>query len=171
MKKIIFTLVVTFSIACHKTGDISLFSIDKAHYHYNRDPKGYSECSNTKLYNNINPIHNDSNPMNYSSNLVTDSSHFNWLFWYNLHHSDSLKVPNVDFNTQSFIWGKVKGNGEKTYIKNSKVLIDKANKKLLLKFLVKNKPGDDIMVLEFGYVIPVVTSDYEVTIDYWCTNY
>jgi len=170
MKIIIFAIVLTFSIACHKTVDLS-FSIDKAHYHYSHDPDGYTECSNSKLYNNVIPIHNVNNPMNYSSNLVTDSAHFNWFFWGNLQNNDSINVPSVDFSTQSFIWGTLEVSGDKTYIKNNKVLIDYTNKKLLIKFLVKNKSGDMSKSLYFGYVIPAVTSDYEVTIDFWRTNY
>jgi hypothetical protein len=147
------------------------FTIDKAHYHFRKDPKGYEEAKDAKLVDNVMPCANHINPNNYIIDLITDTAQLNWAFWGNNNGQCYGAVPIVDFNNNSFIICSVHGYGQETYIKQSKVLIDYTNKIILCKFLVKQTAGAIDRYLPEGYIIPKVTNDYEVKIESSLTKY
>lgn len=169
MKKLISILFLLFLYSCNDP----LFTIDKAHYHYQKDPKGYTACTYTQLTNFITYCGNSSTPpssINFNPNLITDTAQFHWLCSNYCQISNSTP-PIIDFNNNSLIVTHVQAQGNGSYIERHKVLIDNTNKIILVKCLVKAESGDYSWNINIEYLIPKVTPDYTVNTESWTTGF
>ncbi len=146
-------------------------AIDKAHYHYKNDPKGYSTFNGAEMIDNVYPCYDNSRPNLYNPNLINDTAQFNWAFWGNIHYSIGSDVPTVDLNTKSLVVISVAAHGDNSNIKKYKILINYTDKIILFKFLVKVTSGDSHYDMHIGYIIPKIANDYVVKVESLHTSY